>query len=94
MTGSLPTLILDRYRATSAVVLAASAFLLFFHGRRAHRDLRSRAGVMGFALSGLVLFGGGCELVKLRRVVFPRTGSYAETRSPRSSRHNYFNLYE
>lgn len=82
VTGSLPTLILDRYRATSAVVLAASAFLLFFHGRRAHRDLRSRAGVMGFALSGLVLFGGGCELVKLRRVVFPRTGSYAETRSP------------
>jgi hypothetical protein len=82
VTGSLPTLVLDRYRVTSFVVLAASALLFFFHGRRARRDLRSRAGVIGFALSGLVLFGGGCEIVRLGRVVFPRTGSYAETRSP------------
>ena len=80
--GSLPTLLLDRYRYTSALVLVASGALLFFHGRRARRDLRSLPGVAGFAVSGLLLFGVDCEVVKLGRVVFPRTGSYAETRSP------------
>lgn len=80
--GQLPTLVLDRYRYTSALVLFASGALLFFHGRRARRDLRSLPGVAGFAVSGLLLFGVDCEVVKLGRVVFPRTGSYAETRSP------------
>lgn len=80
--GSLPTLLLDRYRYTSAFVLLLSAALLFFHGRRARRDLRSMPGVAGFAISGLLLFGVDCEVVRLGRVVFPRTGSYAETRSP------------
>ena len=82
VTGQLPTLLLDRYWKTSALALLASVALLYFHGRRATRDLRSLAGVGGFALAGLVLFGGACEIVKLGRVVFPRTGSYAETRSP------------
>lgn len=81
VTGSLPTLLLDRYWKTSALVLLASGVLFYLHGRRAH-DLRSRASVVGFALAGLCLFGGACEIVKLGRVVFPRTGSYAETRSP------------
>lgn len=80
--GQLPTLLLERYRYTSALVLLASTALLFFHGRRARRDLRSLPGVAGFAVSGLLLFGVDCEVVKLGRVVFPRTGSYAETRSP------------
>lgn len=82
VTGQLPTLFLDRYWKTSALALLASGALLYFHGRRAARDLRSLAGVGGFALAGLVLFGGACEIVRLGRVVFPRTGSYAETRSP------------
>jgi hypothetical protein len=81
VTGSLPTLLLDRYWKTSALALLASGVLFYLHGRRA-RDLRSRASVVGFALAGLLLFGGACEIVKLGRVVFPRTGSYAETRSP------------
>ena len=80
--GSLPTLLLDRYRYTSALVLLVSGGLLFFHRRRAHRDLRSLSGVAGFAATGLLLFGVDCEVVRLGRVVFPRTGSYAETRSP------------
>ena len=80
--GQLPTLLLDRYRYTSALVLLLSSALLFFHRRRAHRDLRSVPGVMGFAVTGLLLFAVDCEVVKLGRVVFPRTGSYAETRSP------------
>jgi hypothetical protein len=80
--GSLPTLLLDRYRYTSALVLLVSAALLYFHGRRARTDLRSLPGVTGFAVTGLLLFGVDCEVVKLGRVVFPRTGSYAETRSP------------
>ena len=82
VTGSLPTLFLDRYWKTSALALLACVALLYLLGRRAPRDLRSLHGVAGFALAGLVLFGGACEIVKLGRVVFPRTGSYAETRSP------------
>ncbi|MDB5220169.1 MAG: sulfatase [Myxococcaceae bacterium] len=82
VTGQLPTLLLDRYWKTSALALLASSVLFYLHGRRAPRDLRSRASVAGFALAGLLLFGGACEIVKLGRVVFPRTGSYAETRSP------------
>ncbi len=82
VTGQLPTLFLDRYWKTSALALLACGALLYFHARRAPRDLQSRAGVAGFALAGFVLFAGACEIVKLGRVVFPRTGSYAETRSP------------
>ncbi len=80
--GSLPTLLFDRYRYTSALVLLLSGALLFFHRRRARTDLRSVSGVAGFAVTGLALFAVDCEVVKLGRVVFPRTGSYAETRSP------------
>jgi hypothetical protein len=80
--GSLPTLILDRYWHTSALVLVASVAVLVLHAYRARTDLRSLASVAGFALSGLVLFAGGCEVVRLDRVLFPRTGSYVETRSP------------
>jgi hypothetical protein len=82
VVGSLPTLLLDRYWKTSLFVLVLSGCILVFQGSRLHRDVRSYASVAGFALSGLLLLGADCEIVRLGRVVFPRTGSYAETRSP------------
>lgn len=82
VTGQLPTLILDRYWKTSVVVALVSGALLLFHGRWARLHLRSGAAVLGFALSGLVLFGAACEIVRCEQSFFPRTGSYAETRSP------------
>ncbi|MDB4936982.1 MAG: sulfatase [Labilithrix sp.] len=82
VVGSLPTLLLDRYWKTSLLVLVASTTILVFQGRRVHRDVRSHAAVAGFALSGLLLLGADAEIVRLGRIVFPRTGSYAETRSP------------
>jgi hypothetical protein len=82
VTGSLPTLALDRYWSTSLAVAAVSGLLLFFHGRWARRDLRSPGAVAGFALAGIVLLGAGWEIVRCGRSVFPRTGSYVETRSP------------
>ena len=80
--GSLPTLLFDRYRMTSVLVLLLSAVLFFFHGRWARRDLRSIVAIGGFALSGLLLLGAAGEIVRRGRFIFPRTGSYAETRSP------------
>lgn len=82
VTGQLPTLALDRYWKTSLLVALVSGLLLFFHGRWARRDLRSAGAVTGFALSGLLLFGAACEVVRFGDAVFPRTGSYVETRSP------------
>lgn len=82
VTGQLPTLVLDRYWKTSVVVAVVSGLLLYSHARWARRELRSAGAVTGFALSGLLLFGGACQVVRYGRSVFPRTGSYAETRSP------------
>jgi hypothetical protein len=82
VTGSFPTLLLERYWKTSVLVIIVSALLLYFHGRRAHRDVRSIRSVGGFALAGLVLLGCSGEIVRRERAVFPRTGGYSETRSP------------
>jgi hypothetical protein len=82
VVGSLPTLMLERYWKTSIVAVVVAAAILFYPARRVHRDVRSYASVAGFALSGLLLLGADCEILRLGRVVFPRTGSYAETRSP------------
>ncbi len=82
VVGSLPTLLLDRYRYASVIVLFASAGLLYVHQRASRRGIRSLTEVLGFALGALVLFLAGAELVHRGRVLFPRTGGYLETRSP------------
>lgn len=82
VTGSLPTLMLDRYWKTSALVIVVSAVLLYFHARRARRDLHSAPRIAGFALVGLMLLGCGGRLVRHSREVFPRTGGSDETHSP------------
>ncbi len=82
VTGSLPTLLLERYWKTSAVVIVLSAVLLYFHARRARRDLQSAPRIVGFALVGLMLLGCGGRLVRHSREVFPRTGGSDETHSP------------
>lgn len=80
--GSIPTLFYDKYWKTSAVAMVMVAMLLYFHLRRARTDLRSLGAVGGFAVAGLGLYGCAAGVVKEGRAVFPRTGSYAETRSP------------
>jgi hypothetical protein len=82
VTGSLPTLLLDRYWKTSAIVIVASALLLYFHGQRARRDVQTVRSAFGFGLAGLALLGCTGEIVRRERSVFPRTGGYSETRSP------------
>jgi phosphoglycerol transferase MdoB-like AlkP superfamily enzyme len=80
--GQLPALGLDRYRLANLAVATLSVGLLARFRVEARRTLKPALSVLGFALTGTLILAFAALAVARGKWLFPKTGSYLETRSP------------